>query len=57
VDLHSHSALVFSWSYYQATLGILKNGKTEHLRFTGVWMKQSGDWQEVARHTNIVPQP
>jgi ketosteroid isomerase-like protein len=31
------------------------NGKTEHLRFTGVWMKQSGSWQEVARHANVVP--
>ena len=30
-------------------------GKTEHLRFTGVWMKQDGRWQEVARHANIVP--
>jgi len=30
-------------------------GKTEHLRFTGIWMKQSGQWQEVARHANIVP--
>lgn len=32
-------------------------GKTEHLRFTGVWMKQAGRWQEVARHANIVPEP
>lgn len=31
-------------------------GKTEHLRFTSVWMKQHGRWQEVARHANIVPQ-
>ena len=31
-------------------------GKTEHLRFTAVWMKQGGRWQEVARHANIVPQ-
>jgi ketosteroid isomerase-like protein len=31
-------------------------GKTEHLRFTGIWMKQEGRWQEVARHANIVPQ-
>jgi ketosteroid isomerase-like protein len=31
-------------------------GKTEHLRFTGVWMKQGGRWQQVARHANIVPQ-
>ena len=30
-------------------------GKTEHLRFTGIWMKQAGRWQEVARHANIVP--
>ncbi|MBZ5656869.1 MAG: nuclear transport factor 2 family protein [Acidobacteriia bacterium] len=31
-------------------------GKTEHLRFTGIWMKQNGRWQQVARHANIVPQ-
>jgi uncharacterized protein (TIGR02246 family) len=32
------------------------SGKTEHLRFTGIWMKQHGRWQQVARHANIVPQ-
>ena len=32
-------------------------GRTEHLRFTGIWMKQGGRWQEVARHANIMPQP
>jgi uncharacterized protein (TIGR02246 family) len=31
-------------------------GKTERLRFTGIWMKQHGRWQQVARHANIVPQ-
>jgi uncharacterized protein (TIGR02246 family) len=31
-------------------------GKAEHLRFTGVWMKQAGRWQEIARHANIVPE-
>lgn len=30
-------------------------GKTEHLRFTAVWIKQRGRWQEVARHANVVP--
>lgn len=30
-------------------------GKTEHLRFTGIWMKRAGRWEEVARHANIVP--
>lgn len=30
-------------------------GKTEQLRFTGIWMRQSGRWQQVARHANIVP--
>lgn len=31
-------------------------GKSENLRFTAIWMKQQGHWQEVARHANIVPQ-
>jgi hypothetical protein len=30
-------------------------GKTERLRFTAVWMKQAGRWQEIARHANIIP--
>ena len=30
-------------------------GKVENLRFTAVWMRQDGRWQEVARHANIVP--
>jgi uncharacterized protein (TIGR02246 family) len=30
-------------------------GKSENLRFTAVWMKQGGRWQEIARHANIVP--
>ncbi len=30
-------------------------GKTEHLRFTGIWMKRGGRWEEVARHANIIP--
>ena len=31
-------------------------GKAETLRFTGIWMKQNGRWQEVVRHANIIPQ-
>jgi ketosteroid isomerase-like protein len=31
-------------------------GRTEHLRFTGIWMKQGGRWQQIARHANVVPQ-
>jgi uncharacterized protein (TIGR02246 family) len=31
-------------------------GRTEHLRFTGIWMKQSGEWRQIARHANVVPQ-
>lgn len=30
-------------------------GKAENLRFTAIWMRQNGRWQEVARHANIVP--
>ena len=32
-------------------------GKPERLRFTAIWMKQGGRWQEVARHANMVPSP
>jgi len=31
-------------------------GQTSHLRFTAIWMKQAGRWQEVARHANIIVQ-
>ncbi|MEW5979505.1 MAG: nuclear transport factor 2 family protein [Acidobacteriota bacterium] len=31
-------------------------GQTSRLRFTGIWMKQGGRWQEVARHANMVVQ-
>jgi uncharacterized protein (TIGR02246 family) len=31
-------------------------GRTEHLRFTGIWMRQEGRWQQIARHANVVPQ-
>jgi uncharacterized protein (TIGR02246 family) len=32
-------------------------GRTERLRFTAIWMREGGEWREVARHANIVPQP
>lgn len=31
-------------------------GRSEQLRFTAMWRKQKGRWEEVARHANIVPQ-
>jgi len=31
-------------------------GKMSHLRFTAVWVKQDGRWQQVARHANILDQ-
>jgi hypothetical protein len=30
-------------------------GKPSRLRFTAMWMKRGGRWQEVVRHANIVP--
>lgn len=36
--------------------GMPNAGKSEHLRFTGVWMRQGGRWQQVARHANVVPE-
>ena len=29
-------------------------GQMSRLRFTGVWLKQGGRWQQVARHANVV---
>jgi len=31
-------------------------GKTSHLRFTAVWIRKEGRWQQVARHANIIGQ-
>lgn len=31
-------------------------GKTQKLRFTGIWQKQGRVWRQVARHANIVPE-
>jgi ketosteroid isomerase-like protein len=29
-------------------------GTSSQLRFTSIWMKQKGRWQEIARHANII---
>jgi hypothetical protein len=31
-------------------------GRSSHLRFTGVWMRKNGHWQQVARHANMMVQ-
>ena len=36
--------------------GMPNAGRTEHLRFTAVWMKDGDRWDQVARHANIVPE-
>ncbi|HJS97700.1 MAG TPA: nuclear transport factor 2 family protein [Terriglobales bacterium] len=48
VIVAGHETLVFSGKMPNA-------GKPQCLRFTAVWMKQHGRWQEVARHADIVP--
>lgn len=30
-------------------------GTSQRLRFTALWMRQAGRWQEVVRHANVVP--
>jgi len=30
-------------------------GQTSQLRYTALWARHGNDWQEVARHANIVP--
>src|SRR6185437_12431948 len=48
VIVAGHETLVFGGKMPNA-------GKPQRLRFTAVWMKQHGRWQEVARHADIVP--
>lgn len=48
VIVAGHETLVFSGKMPNA-------GKPQRLRFTAVWMKQHGRWQEVARHADVVP--
>jgi len=48
VIVAGHETLIFSGKMPNA-------GKPQHLRFTAVWMKQHGGWQEVARHADVVP--
>lgn len=31
-------------------------GRTQQLRFTAVWMRQDGRFQQVLRHANVIPQ-
>ncbi|HET9699176.1 MAG TPA: nuclear transport factor 2 family protein [Terriglobales bacterium] len=33
-----------------------KSRQRQTLRFTAVWKKQQGRWQEIARHANILPE-
>ena len=48
VIVAGHETLVFSGKMPSA-------GKPQRLRFTAVWMKQHGRWQQVARHADILP--
>ncbi|HLK32316.1 MAG TPA: nuclear transport factor 2 family protein [Terriglobales bacterium] len=48
VIVAGHETLVFSGKMPNA-------GRPQRLRFTAVWMKQHGRWQEVARHADVVP--
>ena len=52
-----HNMAVVAGSETVIWAGKMPNaGKTSILRFTGVWARQNGRWQEVARHANIVGQ-
>ena len=54
---HHRDTAIVAGSETVAWGGRMPNaGKTEHLRFTAVWMRQNGRWQEVARHANIIPE-
>jgi len=56
VHLYQNTAIVVG-SETVIWAGKMPNaGKTSLLRFTGIWARQNGHWQEVARHANIVVQ-
>ena len=56
VRLYQHIAVV-AGSETVIWAGKMPNaGKTSLLRFTAIWARQNGRWQQVARHANIVVQ-
>ncbi|MEK6334168.1 MAG: nuclear transport factor 2 family protein [Acidobacteriota bacterium] len=53
-----HDTVIVAGSETVVWAGKMPNaGQTSRLRFTSIWMKQRGRWQEVARHANIIVQP
>jgi hypothetical protein len=54
IHIYSNTAVV-AGSETVVWAGKMPNaGKTSHLRFTAVWIRRDGLWQQVVRHANIV---
>ena len=54
VRVHGDTAVVsgaetVAWAGRMSTAGT-----TSRLRFTAVWMKQDGRWQQIARHASVI---
>ncbi len=54
VRVYSDTAVV-SGAETVAWSGKMPNaGTTSRLRFTSIWMKQDGRWQQIARHASVI---
>ena len=56
--LHVYGDIVILIGSETVTWGgdMSSGGKTEQLRITVIWRNENGQWREVARHANIVPE-
>ena len=56
IQLHDEVAVVMGTeTYVPATdLPEANAGTTVRRRFTNIWMKQAGEWKQIARHASIV---
>ncbi|MDQ3131891.1 MAG: nuclear transport factor 2 family protein [Acidobacteriota bacterium] len=56
VMVHGNTVIVMGLETIIRTGDIPLSGQTVRRRFTNVWMKRKGKWQEVARHANVICQ-
>ena len=56
VMLHGNAVIVMGQETITRTGNIPLSGQTVRRRFTNIWMKRKGKWQEVARHANNICQ-
>jgi ketosteroid isomerase-like protein len=56
VMVQGKTVIVMGQETITRTGNIPLSGQTVRRRFTNIWMKRKGKWQEVARHANVICQ-